>query len=68
MVYRWVFAPGSEINVVWKNSIFSSDEVVGENYFQNVNGMIQNPATNSFSLKLIYFIDYWQTVQKWKNR
>ena len=68
MVYRWVFAPGSEINVVWKNSIFSSDEVVGENYFQNVNGMIQNPATNSFSLKLIYFIDYWQTVQKWKAR
>lgn len=68
MVYRWVFAPGSELRLVWKNSIFSSDEVVGENYFDNVNNMVQNPATNSFSLKLIYFIDYWQTMQKWKEK
>jgi len=67
MVYRWVFAPGSEINFVWKNSIFSFDGIVGENYFENVNSMIQNPATNGLSFKLIYFIDYWQTKERLKK-
>lgn len=67
MVYRWVFAPGSEINLVWKNSIFSFDGVVGENYFENVNSMVQNPTTNGLSFKLIYIIDYWETKERLKG-
>ncbi|UKN03633.1 carbohydrate binding family 9 domain-containing protein [Paracrocinitomix mangrovi] len=64
MVYRWIFAPGSELSLVWKNSIFSFDDQVEENYFQNVGGMFQNPATNSISLKVLYYIDYWELHQK----
>ncbi|UKN03630.1 DUF5916 domain-containing protein [Paracrocinitomix mangrovi] len=64
MVYRWIFAPGSELSLVWKNSIFSFDDQVEENYFQNVGGMFQNPATNSVSLKVLYYIDYWELHQK----
>ncbi len=62
--YRWVFAPGSELSFVWKNSIFSSDNDVQMNYFQNVENLIQNPATNSFSLKILFYIDYWSLHQK----
>lgn len=64
MVYRWVFAPGSELNLVWKNSIFSSSEVVSTNYFENLSGMANFPATNSFSLKLLYYIDTWEMKNK----
>lgn len=67
MVYRWVFAPGSELSLVWKNSIFSSDEVVTGTYFDNLEDLVNFPATNSFSLKILYYIDYWETRQRFQK-
>ncbi|MFT5823238.1 MAG: hypothetical protein ACI8ZM_004499 [Crocinitomix sp.] len=64
MVYRWVFAPGSELSVVWKNSIFSSSEIVTTTYLENLSGLGDFPATNSFSLKLLYYIDTWELKNK----
>jgi hypothetical protein len=64
MAYRWVFAPGSEISLVWKNSIFSFNDEVELNYFENVGNLLNDPATNSLSLKVLYYIDYWQFHQK----
>ena len=64
MVYRWIFAPGSELTLVWKNSIFSFNDQVERNYFENVGDLFTNPATNSISLKVLYFIDYWSVHQK----
>ncbi len=58
LVYRWVFLPGSEINVVWKNSIFTSDDRVVENYFYNLRSTFNNGPTNSVSVKVIYWLDY----------
>lgn len=58
LVYRWVFLPGSEINVVWKNSIFTSDDKVAENYFYNLRSTFNNGPTNSVSVKVIYWLDY----------
>jgi len=57
-VYRWVFRPGSEISFVWKNSIFTNDKRVSESYFQNLNSTFENSALNSFSIKILYWIDY----------
>lgn len=68
MVYRWVFAPGSEMTLVWKNSIFSFSQAVENNYVENINALVQNnPATNGLSLKIIYYIDYWQVSQSFKK-
>ncbi len=64
MVYRWVFAPGSELSFVWKNSIFNSSEIVDIDYLQNVRNLADLPATNSVSLRLLYYIDVWETKQK----
>lgn len=58
MVYRWVFKPGSEINLVWKNSIFTNDKRVQESYMQNLNSTFENGALNSISIKVIYWLDY----------
>lgn len=64
MVYRWVFAPGSELSVVWKNSIFKSDNSWQESYFDNLQETLESPQINSFSIKLLYFIDYLSLQKK----
>ena len=62
MIYTWQFAPGSFMNVIWKNSInkFESNEdyIQGENYFGNVSKTFNAPQTNNLTLKIIYFLDY----------
>jgi hypothetical protein len=58
--YRWVFLPGSEINVVWKNSIFTQDKRVDELFWRNFSSTLNNGPTNSFSIKVIYWLDAQQ--------
>ncbi len=57
-VYKWRFAPGSDIFVVWKNSIFSDGEDAAISYGKNLEELFDSPITNSLSLKIIYFLDY----------
>ena len=57
MLFRWVFFPGSEINIVWKNSIFSDDEGVDQNYWNTLFGSLEDGPMNTFSIKLIYWLD-----------
>lgn len=35
MVYTWQFAPGSFVNIVWKNAAFDSNNLLETNYFKN---------------------------------
>ena len=58
MVYRWRFAPGSDIFVVWKNSIFNSTELADIGFGKNLEDLRSAPQTNSLSLKIIYYLDY----------
>lgn len=64
MVYRWRFAPGSDIFLTWKNSLFSSSSTLPVNYFSNVEDIWDNPVSNSLSLKCVYFFDYNQFRRK----
>ena len=68
LVYRWVFLPGSEINVVWKNSIFTSDDKVAENYFYNLRSTFNNGPTNGVSIKVIYWLDYLDAKKLFSKR
>ncbi|MEM1215595.1 MAG: DUF5916 domain-containing protein, partial [Bacteroidota bacterium] len=47
LIYRWRFAPGSDIFVVWKNSLYSSAEELSRNYFRNLDGLFRSPQDNS---------------------
>ena len=58
MVYRWRFSPGSDLFIVWKNSIFNSDELATIGYLKNIDNLREAPQTNSLSIKFIYYIDY----------
>ena len=57
MLFRWVFFPGSELNLVWKNSIFTNDGNVNDNYWLTLNNTLQNGPMNTLSLKVIYWLD-----------
>jgi len=67
MVYTWEFAPGSFINIVWKNSAFDFKDNVETNYFKNFGNTIEADQNNNISLKVIYFLDYLD-IKKWKKK
>ena len=66
-VYRWVFLPGSELNIVWKNAIFNEDKNYAGNFSSNLKTLFDNVPMNSFSLKLIYWLDY-QSIKRLKKK
>lgn len=58
MVFFWQFAPGSELNIVWKNSLIKRENEINNDYYQNFQGSLNSPQNNMISLKLLYYIDY----------
>lgn len=66
MVFKWDFAPGSELLLIWKNAVFQNNqsEQLVVNYFDNLNKMFESPVHNSFSIKLLYYLDWQQFKRK----
>ncbi len=58
LVYSWQFAPGSWLNVVYKNFIENESEETDPQFFNNFGQTVKEPQTNSVSIKLLYFFDY----------
>ena len=66
-VYTWQFAPGSFLNLVWKNAIFDFKNDTEKGYFHNLGNTIKADQNNNLSLKIIYFLDYLE-FKKWRKR
>jgi hypothetical protein len=65
MKYLWRFAPGSEIAVVWKNAIFTSETDIINNFSENFqNTLFESTAINSISFKILYYLDYQYLKRK----
>lgn len=62
--FRWRFAPGSDINVVWKNVIAQNGDPLERNYFNDLEQTLQSPQINNLSIKILYFIDYLSLKKK----
>jgi len=58
MIYTWEFAPGSFINVSWKNAGQLFDQNALDKYYYNLDQTLSNPQQNIFSVKIIYYLDY----------
>ncbi len=54
----WNFAPGSRMTVVWKNTIDSERNELINSYLNNVRNLLNEPQINSFSVKILYYLDY----------
>lgn len=55
--YRWVFIPGSELRIVYKNNIFDSKNALIPSYFRTFDDLFDQPQINSLSMKLLVFVD-----------
>lgn len=64
MNYTWQIAPGSFVNVNWKTSADRTDRLVDDNYFYNLKQTMDTPGFNSFSVKVIYYLDYLDLKKK----
>lgn len=58
MVFQWQFAPGSSLNLVWKNSIYNEGDKVVNSFSSNLNDTFESKQLNTVSLKLLYYFDY----------
>ncbi len=58
MVFFWQFAPGSELNITYKNAVLKREAVINYDYYYNFRGSLDSPQNNSVSIKVLYYIDY----------
>jgi hypothetical protein len=56
--FRWQFSPGSELSIVWKNTLTTQGEQLPANYFENWEQMLEETFVNSISVKALYYLDY----------
>jgi hypothetical protein len=66
MIFRWIFAPGSELSLAWKNAIADDNGLFINNYWNNIDKTWQADKINSVSLKILYYIDY-NNIRKHKK-
>lgn len=66
--FRWRFAPGSEATLLYRNQIFLVDEFSSLNYGQSMENLFDEPAQNSISLRITYFIDYNDLKQVFRKK
>ncbi|MCL2502034.1 MAG: carbohydrate binding family 9 domain-containing protein [Bacteroidales bacterium] len=61
-LYTWRFAPGSELNLIWKNEINPQGvDTLHDSYFRDISSLSDAPQRNLLTLKLIYYLD-WMTI------
>lgn len=63
LVYRWRFAPGSDLFVVYKNNTQAYNNRVLPGYFNNIRSTFNNKQQNTLNVKILYFLDY-QSLKK----
>jgi hypothetical protein len=68
LVYTFVFSPGSRLDVVYKKSLFNSNDVPAATFADNARSLNDVPGINSLSLKFLYFIDYNDTKLYLKDK
>lgn len=56
--FTWVFSPGSELRIVWKNDIQDNSDILLDDFIDNLDRTLGLGQQNSISLRVLYFIDY----------
>ena len=56
--YTWQFAPGSQLTALYRNQIFNFNNESTESFSDSIDSLFKEEQRNTFSLRLVYFIDY----------
>lgn len=62
--YSWQFAPGSFATALYRNSLFNQTDLSQDNFTDSIDNLFNNKLNNTFSLRLVYFIDY-NNAKQW---
>lgn len=65
--FRWIFIPGSELTIFYKNNIFNSKTSLEPSYFTTFETLFDQPQVNSISLRFLIFLDAMYLRRKDKN-
>lgn len=57
LTYILNFAPGSQLSIVWKNAISTFDHDIQPGFFKDIKNTISAPSSNSFSVRVLYYLD-----------
>jgi hypothetical protein len=68
VVFFWQFAPGSELNIVYKNAVLKRENIINYDYYSNFSGSLNSPQNNSISIKVLYYIDYLTIKRAFKRK
>ncbi|MCF6279135.1 MAG: carbohydrate binding family 9 domain-containing protein [Flavobacteriaceae bacterium] len=60
LTYNWEFAPGSQLIALYRNTIFNQNKSSQLDFTENLSDLFKEDISQSFSIKLVYFIDYNQ--------
>ncbi len=64
--FKWQFAPGSELVVLYRNQIGTYDNQSRLSFANNLDNLFKEKQLNSLSVKMIYYLDY-NMVKSWVN-
>lgn len=65
--YQWRFAPGSQMILLYRNSIFNLDNQSDLVYLESVDNLFQQPVRHNLSLRVVYYLDYNTIKQAFKG-
>ena len=68
LLYNWQFAQGSFITLAWKDIGSNFSRSFEKNYYRNLGNTISGNQFTSFSLRVIYFLDYVTFRNKIKSK
>jgi len=57
-VFNWEFAPGSQFNIIWKNAVKDEVNYSVPDYGQSFHRTWETPQSNTFTVKVLYYLDY----------
>lgn len=62
--YFWQFRLGSFLYINWKDQVEHFTNDANDGYFRNLGNTLQAPQQNSFSVRVVFFIDYLDLKKK----
>ena len=68
LIFTWQFAPGSFMNVVYKNALQRDEQDIRYSYFDNLKTVFDESQQNTITMKLIYFLDAVSSYNKLKGQ
>lgn len=64
VIFRWIFAPGSELTLAWKKNVFENTDKAGRKYLEDLQSIFRADQSDSFSVRVLYYIDYNNLIKK----